>query len=171
MLSFSPEKENFSNSEEKLPYQLVGDTLMMKHLWAPQISGVLEKTKENTTWYAETQIWSDENKQEEFWIGFNNLSRSIASDSPNEGTWNNLNSKIWVNNILIAPPNWKHPNQKGNPEIPLIDEGYEYREREQKINLIKGWNTITVKLPTGSIVRTNLQNIIKWMFTFVKAKE
>lgn len=169
-LSFPPENSNFNNSKEKPSYQVVGGTLVLRHWWAPLISGIIENPKENTTWYAETQIWSDENKEEEFWIGFNNLSRSTASDTPKEGTWNDLNSKIWVNNIVINPPIWKHPDQIGNLEIPLIDEGYEYRETT-KIKLVKGWNTVIVKLPVGSFKGSNWLNPVKWMFTFIKSKE
>lgn len=167
---FAPEKEKFNVSKEKPMYKATGGTLVMRHWWAPLISGVIEQPKENTTWYAQTQIWSEENKQQEFWIGFNNFSRSMNTDSPNADTWNNLNSVVWVNNELVNPPIWKRPNQKGNLEIPLIDEGYEFRE-PTKIRLKKGWNTIKVKLPVGSFKGLNWQNPVKWMFTFVEVTE
>ncbi|WP_205728712.1 family 20 glycosylhydrolase [Flavobacterium sp. GT3P67] len=168
--AFAPEKAKFNASKEKPMYKVTGGTLVMRHWWAPQISGVIEEPKENTTWYAQTQIWSDEDKQQEFWIGFNNLSRSMNTDSPNAGTWNNLKSLVWVNNGLVSPPLWKHPNQKGNLEIPLIDEGYEFRE-PTKIALKKGWNTVKVKLPVGSFKGINWQNPVKWLFTFVEVSE
>ncbi|WP_205728744.1 family 20 glycosylhydrolase [Flavobacterium ranwuense] len=168
--AFAPEKAKFNASKEKPMYKATGGTLVMRHWWAPQISGVIEEPKENTTWYAQTQIWSDEDKQQEFWIGFNNLSRSMNTDSPNAGTWNNLKSLVWVNNGLVSPPVWKHTNQKGNLEIPLIDEGYEFRE-PTKITLKKGWNTVKVKLPVGSFKGLNWQNPVKWMFTFVEVIE
>ena len=76
----------------------------MRHWWAPLISGIIEEPKENTTWYAQTKIGSDEDKEQDFWIGFNNFSRSMNTDSPAAGTWNNLNSSIWVNNQLIPTP-------------------------------------------------------------------
>ena len=94
----------------------------------------------------------------------------MNTDSPDAGTWNNLNSLVWVNNQLVSPPHWKHPTQKGNVEIPLIDEGYEFRE-PTKIALKKGWNTVTVKLPVGSFKGLNWQNPVKWTFTFVEVKE
>ncbi|UFH36891.1 family 20 glycosylhydrolase [Flavobacterium acetivorans] len=167
---FAPEKPKFNPSKEKPLYKESGGTLVMRHWWAPLISGVIEQPKENTTWYAQTQIWSDEDKEQEFWIGFNNLSRSMNTDSPVAGTWNNLNSLIWVNNELVEPPLWERPNQKGNSEIPLIDEGYEFRE-PTKITLKKGWNEVRVKLPVGSFKGTNWQNPVKWMFTFVEVTE
>lgn len=94
----------------------------------------------------------------------------MNTDSPNAGTWNNLNSLVWVNNQLVSPPLWKHPNQKGNLEIPLIDEGYEFRE-PTKISLKKGWNTVKVKLPVASFKGLNWQNPVKWMFTFVEVRK
>lgn len=168
--TFAPENIKFNVSKEKPTHKATGGTLVMRHWWAPLISGIIEQPKENTTWYAQTQIWSDENKQREFWIGFNNFSRSMNTDSPNAGTWNNLNSVIWVNNQLVSPPLWKRPNQKGNLEIPLIDEGYEFRE-PTKISLKKGWNTVKVKLPVASFKGLNWQNPVKWMFTFVEVSE
>ncbi|MEG0851772.1 MAG: family 20 glycosylhydrolase [Flavobacterium sp.] len=168
--AFSFEKQSFTAVKEKPVYKAVGGTLVMRHWWAPQISGVIEKPQENTTWYAQTQIWSDEDKEQEFWIGFNNLSRSMSTDSPAAGTWNNLNSVVWVNNLLVNPPIWKHPDMKGNSEIPLVDEGYEFRD-PTKITLKKGWNTVRVKLPVGGFKGKDWQNPVKWMFTFVKANE
>ena len=168
--SFSPETKKFNLLKEKPTYKATGGTLVMRHWWAPLISGIIEDPKENTTWYAQTKIWSDEDKEQDFWIGFNNFSRSMNTDSPAAGTWNNLNNAIWVNNQLIPAPIWKRPGQKGNLEIPLIDEGYEFRE-PTTISLKKGWNTINVKLPVGLFKGLNWQNPVKWMFTFVEVKD
>ena len=167
---FSPETKKFNPLKEKPTYKATGGTLVMRHWWAPLISGIIEDPKENTTWYAQTKIWSDEDKEQDFWIGFNNFSRSMNTDSPTVGTWNNLNSSIWVNNELVNPPLWKRPAQKGNLEIPLIDEGYEFREPTM-IPLKKGWNTVNIKLPVGSFKGLNWQNPVKWMFTFVPVTE
>ena len=146
--------------------EAVGGTIIWRHWWAPLIKSVLDDPKENTTWYAMTRIWSDEEKVQDFWIGFNNLSRSPATDSPIPGTWDNHQSKVWVNGKLIDPPTWKRGGQKGNSEIPLVDEGYEYRETA-KILLKKGWNEVLIKSPIGSFKGKNWQNPEKWMFTFV----
>jgi lysophospholipase L1-like esterase len=146
-----------------------GGTIIWRHWWAPKIKGVLNDPKENTTWYAATKIWSDEEKMANFWIGFNNLSRSPATDSPKPGTWDNHQGKVWVNGKMIDAPNWKRGGQKGNPEIPLIDEGYEYRE-PTKILLKKGWNEVLIKSPIGSFKGKDWQNPEKWMFTFVPIK-
>ncbi len=73
-----------------------------------------------------------------------------------------------MNGEIVAPPNWARGGQKGNPEIPLIDEGYEYRA-PTKILLKKGWNIILIKAPVGSFKARGWQNPVKWMFTFIPA--
>jgi hypothetical protein len=76
---------------------------------------------------------------------------------------------LWVNGKRVEPPIWKRAGQKGNAEIPLTDEGYEYRE-PTKILLKKGWNTVLIKAPVGSFNSNDWQNPVKWMFTFVETK-
>lgn len=166
--SFAPENTNI----DKLPLAdaVVGGTIIWRHWWAPLIKGVLSDPKENTTWYASTRIWSDEELVKNFWIGFNNLSRSPATDSPKPGTWDNHQSKVWVNEKMIDPPVWKRGGQKGHSEIPLMDEGYEYRQ-PTKILLKKGWNDVLIKSPIGSFKGKDWQNPEKWMFTFVPASD
>ena len=163
---FEPEKDKLNESYLTASQSVVGGTIVLRHWWAPLVNGVLNDPQENTTWYAYTKIWSDEERLREFWIGFNNLSRSPATDSPDSGTWDNLQSEIWVNGNEIPAPHWKRPGQKGNSEIPLIDEGYEYREPSQ-ILLHKGWNNVLIKAPIGSFKGRDWQNPVKWEYTFV----
>ncbi|MBS1572116.1 MAG: family 20 glycosylhydrolase [Bacteroidetes bacterium] len=144
-----------------------GATIVMKHWWAPLIKGAIDEPKENSTWYATTKIWSDTNQERNFWIGFNNISRSPATDSPPVGKWDEKGSAVWVNGNLIPPPNWKRGGMKGNSEIPLLDEGYEYRE-PTKIPLKKGWNNILIKAPIESFKGKDWQNPVKWMFSFTE---
>ncbi|MCF3109378.1 beta-N-acetylhexosaminidase [Niabella sp. CC-SYL272] len=143
-----------------------GGTIVLRHWWYPLIKGAVDHPRDSTTWYASTSIWSDAEGEKPFWIGFNNLSRSMATDSPPEGAWDNRGSSLWVNEKLILPPSWKRPGQKGDLEIPLTDEGYEYRPPTY-ILLKKGWNRVLIKLPVGSFAAKNWQNPVKWMFTFV----
>jgi len=77
-----------------------------------------------------------------------------------------LGGTLWVNGKEIAPPVWLRGGQRGNSEIPLMDEGYEYRV-PTKINLKKGWNTILVKVPITTFKGRDWQNPVKWMFTVV----
>jgi lysophospholipase L1-like esterase len=165
---FAPEEKGFDENRQQPALEVTGGTIVLKHWWAPQVKAVLPDPKENSTWYATQKIWSDEERTGEFWIGFNNLSRSPASHSLPAGAWDQKQSAVWVNGKLIEPPKWQRAGQKGNSEIPLTDEGYEYRE-PTKILLNKGWNTVLIKAPVGSFKGSDWQNPVKWMFTFVEA--
>ena len=111
------------------------------------------------------KFWSEEDKEKDCWIGFNNISRSPATHSPPVGAWDNKNSVVWVNGKVVMPPVWNRGGQQGDSEIPLVDEGYEYRA-PTKIYLKKGWNIVRIKAPVGSF-KGEWQNPVKWMFSFV----
>ncbi len=164
-MQFSPEKSLQYFQNEKPVLSTVGGTIILRHWWAPTVKGVLEKPATNTTWYAHAQLWSDEDTVRNCWIGFNNFSRSQNTDSPHPSAWDNKGSAIWVNGKKVSPPQWKRAGQKGNSEIPLVDEGYEYRP-PSLVNLNKGWNDILVKLPVAGFKGSDWHNPIKWMFTF-----
>lgn len=162
--SFAPETNQLDQLSSMK--EVIGGTIVWRHWWAPLIEGVLDAPKENTTWYASTSIWSDEDKEQPVWIGFNNISRSMATDSPPVGSWDTRQSKVWVNGVLVDAPNWGRGGQKGDSEIPLVDESYEYRA-PAKVKLKKGWNTVLVKSPIGKFAGKDWQNPQKWIFTFV----
>ncbi|MBC6492056.1 family 20 glycosylhydrolase [Flavihumibacter stibioxidans] len=164
--SFEPEAAGWNESQSPIVKQVTGGTIILRHWWAPLIKGIIDEPKENSTWYFTTRIHSVEAGEKDFWIGFNNLSRSTAADSPPPGAWDNKGSAVWVNGKSIAPPQWKRAGQRGHAEIPLVDEGYEYRE-PTKIFLQKGWNTVLIKAPVGSFKGKDWQNPVKWMFTFL----
>lgn len=146
--------------------QVQGGTVVLKHWWAPLIKGAVDQPQENTTWYATTKIWSENDETMSFWIGFNNLSRSPATDSPPTGKWDEKGSAVWVNGKQVDPPEWSRGDQQGSSEIPLVDEGYEYRA-PTKIPLKRGWNEVLIKSPVGTFKTSRWQNPVKWMFTFI----
>lgn len=164
--SFIPEHQGLDKDQLPVAFEALGGTIILRHWWAPEVKGELENPQENTTWYAYTKLWADQEGSKDFWIGFNNLSRSYASDSPEKGTWDGRKSGIQVNGVPIAPPDWAQPGLKGNLEIPLTDEGYEFR-RPTKVRLKKGWNEVLIKLPIGSFKGADWKNPQKWMFTMV----
>ncbi len=168
-MKFEPELPNWNAPNKKAAHEVVGGTIILRHWWAPLIDGAIKDPKENTTWYASTRIWSDEEGPKKFWIGFNNLSRSPATDSPPVGAWDNKSGAVWVNGNMIDPPVWKRGGQTGHPEIPLTDEGYEFRD-PAIINMKKGWNEVLVKIPVGTFKGRDWQNPVKWMFTFIEVK-
>ena len=162
-------------AEDKLNYdsilkynkvKLYGGTIWLKHFWDPMIQSHLANQQDSVTYYAVTKIWSDQSQWKSCWIGFNNLSRSTATDSPPLNEWDQRNSKIWVNNQLVAPPTWARAGQNGNAEIPLVDENYEIRP-PSKILLHKGWNYVLIKAPVASFKGKDWQNPVKWMFSFI----
>ena len=162
---FAPEAKNFMDTVQLENYpSFFGGTIWLRHFWHPMIQSHLKNPKDSTTWYAIRKIWVDAPCEKECWIGFNNISRSPDTDSPPVGAWDNKGSIVWVNGNMIEPPEWKRGGKKGDSEIPLIDEGYEYRE-PTRIFLQKGWNTVLIKAPVASF-KAEWQNPVKWMFTF-----
>lgn len=164
---FLPETKSWNGETAKFYKEVTGGTIVLRHWWAPLIKGAIDNPEDSTTWYATTKIWSDEDGIKNYWIGFNNISRSPATDSPPLNGWDSKNSTVWVNGEIVAPPDWLRAGQKGNSEIPLADEGYEYRS-PTKIFFKKGWNEILIKAPVGSFKGKDWQNPVKWMFTFLE---
>lgn len=166
--SFDIEKNPWAKDIKVVKHQ-IGGTVILRHWWNDFIKGAIDQPKDKTTWYARTKIWSDKAIEKPFWIGFNDLSRSYASDTPDAGTWDNRQSKVLVNGQEVKPPLWKNAGMKGNMERPLVDEGYSYR-KPTLVQLKKGWNTVLIKLPVKNFSGKDWQNPEKWMFTFVEAK-
>lgn len=164
---FEPEIEISKYGEKKSGLLQVGGTIIFRHWWAPLITGAISNPEDSTTWYASTKLWSEYDRREEFWIGFNNFSRSQAPETPPSQNWDYKGSKVWVNGIEIKAPDWKQSGHKVDLETPLVDESYEFRQ-PTLIQLKKGWNDILIKAPVGSFTPTSWQNPVKWMFTFVK---
>ncbi len=167
--TFPPESSS-NQGDWKFYKKVIGGTIVLRHWWYPLIKGAVDQPKENATFYALTKIWSDKNGAQDFWIGFNNLSRSPATDSPPGGAWDSKSSELWVNGKLIQPPQWQQGGKKGDSETPLVDEGYEYRQ-PTKTMLEKGWNQVLLKCPVGRFKGKNWENPEKWMFTFVPVSE
>ncbi|MBJ6367812.1 family 20 glycosylhydrolase [Snuella sedimenti] len=138
-----------------------GGTIHLKHFFGfPAVTST-----KSGTFYAYTNIFSPDDRIQDFWIGFQGWSRSgrRGGPTPNIGQWHTTDPKIWVNNQEIAPPVWKQPNLGTDThEIPFIDEDYFYRS-PTKIQLKKGRNTVLLKIPHGG-------NSWKWMFTCIPVR-
>ena len=138
---------------------IAGATIHFKHYFDfPALT-----TAKTGTFYALTEIYSPNDRVQDFWIGFQGWSRSggrRGGPTPKIGQWHLTNPKIWVNAIEIAPPIWQQPNVSvKTEEIPFIDEDYFYR-KPTKVHLKKGWNKVLLKIPHGG-------NAWKWMFTCI----
>lgn len=152
------ETYSIDNNEFKWQDSIVGGTIHIKHFF-----GFSALTEEKSgTYYAYNNIYSPNDRLQDFWIGFQGWSRSSrrGGPTPSQGQWHTTNPKIWVNNIEVAPPIWKQPNLgEETHEIPFVDEDYFYRS-PTKVALKKGWNKILLKIPEGG-------TSWKWMFTCI----
>ena len=134
-----------------------GATIHLNHFW---YDGWLPKAAAGTA-YARSAVWSPRAQTVNFWIGFDEPSRSDrrAPTAP-AGKWNHSGARIWIGGREIPPPAWKQPGlAKGDDERPFVDEGYFYRE-PARVALAQGWNRILVKAPHAA-------PDWKWMFTCV----
>jgi hypothetical protein len=163
--TFEPEKEikdsyiiDGKNYQWNEP-DLYGGTVHLKHFF--RFPSPIQE-KEGTV-YALNYIFAEKEQEVDFWIGFQNWSRSggrRGGPTADIGEWHYTKPKIWVNDNEIQPPKWKQPGLGSNtPEIPFVDEDYYYR-KPTKIQLQKGWNKFLLKIPQGG-------NSWKWMFTCV----
>ena len=170
-MAFAPESTSFSDTVQLTRYPSVyGGSIWLRHFWHPMIQSHLENPEDSATYYAIRKIWSDKEGIKKLWIGFNDLSRSTATDSPPVNAWDEKGSALWVNGKKIPAPEWKRAGQKGDQEIPLTDEGFAYREPVM-INFHKGWNIVLVKAPVASFIGKDWQNPVKWIFTVAVAAE
>lgn len=163
---FDPEKDPAAPPSVHTKKQTIwGGTIFLRHFWAPLIGSHIAAQKENSTYYASTSIYSNREQSIGLWIGFYNISRSNNTATPQAGSWDNRNSRIWLNGKEILPPAWskagRHP---AGMEEPLIDEGYEYRT-PATVTLHKGWNRILLKAPVASLRSADWQSPVKWMFS------
>ncbi|WP_290797309.1 family 20 glycosylhydrolase [Flavihumibacter sp. UBA7668] len=163
---FEPESTGFINSNPKPSVEAVGGTIILRHWWAPVITGHIKVPMENTTWYAASRIYASNAGYRNCWIGFSNYSRSMNTRAPAIGAWDERGSKIWINHKIIEPPHWKRAGKSVSAETPLTDEDYYYRQ-PSPIYFKKGWNDVLIKLPVGSFKGTDWQNPVKWMFSFM----
>jgi hexosaminidase len=151
-------KENYTLNDKTFHWtdSHTGATIHLKHFFG--FESVTKATR--GTYYAYTNMYSPDDRIQDFWIGFQGWSRSSrrGGPTPSTGQWHFTNPKIWVNDIEIAPPHWKQPNlDEKTSEVPFVDEDYFYRT-PTKVHLKKGWNKVLLKIPHG-------KKSWKWMFT------
>jgi hypothetical protein len=164
--AFWPETATAALAVAREDQKAMGGTVILRHWWHPAVSGWLKHPRENTTFYGWRRFWREAAGPGFLWAGFHDPSRSTATDAPEPGAWDSLQSCLWFNSHPVAPPQWKHGSAAGNSEIPLVDEGYFYRS-PVPVAFEKGWNEILIKAPVGSFHSSDWQNPVKWMFTAV----
>lgn len=163
---FDPELAGFFSKEPQPALNAIGASIVLRHWWAPAITGHIPDPKENTTWYARTRIFSEVEGWRNCWIGFNNFSRSMITRTPDLGQWDERSSVLWFNGDLVPAPEWKRSGKTISLETPLEDEDYYYRT-PTRLYFKKGWNEVLIKAPVGSFKGSDWQNPVKWMFSFL----
>lgn len=150
-----------------VPFEVAGGTIHFRHFFGT--GGVLDGKADEGTVYAETRVWSPDDRQCGCWIGFNSFSTSDRRGGPvpAAGEWNNEGGKLWVNGAEVRAPAWRNagymPRELWADERPFADEGYAARAPTQ-VRLRQGWNRVLAKVPRR---KTGW----KWMFTFVPLDE
>jgi hypothetical protein len=80
--SFWPENKNVSLDDSLTTTTVTGGTIYLRHWWYPTLASWLDNPQDSSTWYAYQKIWKDKDTTGFMWIGFNNFSRSYATDPP-----------------------------------------------------------------------------------------
>jgi len=142
-----------------------GATVYLRHTWGPAVvRAYIDKPQPHHTAYAYTAIYSPKRQQVGLWANFHNYGRSEKDASPPAGAWDYKGSRLWLNGVLVPPPNWQqaglHPT---GLEQPYRNEPYEARE-PLPVWLHKGWNQVLIKLPVGAFSTPDYR-LVKWMFT------
>lgn len=143
-----------------------GATIIFKHYcdYPTLFNPHWKNESPNSTYYAQTHIWSPKDQAVPFWIG----AHTWATSDFRDGTvnvpekWFHADAEFRVNGELIPAPKWKTPNKRdGRAALTpfLEDENYHFRT-PTPIHLKKGWNTVLVKSPHNKQTR-------RWMFTFI----
>lgn len=144
---------------------VTGAGIYLRHVWGTLVPGVYKNPEENHTAYAWTWVYSPKAQQTGVWIEFQNYGRSEMDLAPQPGKWDYKESRVWLNDKEIFPPDWTATHRIKSNEIPLGNENCVSR-KPILADLQKGWNKVFMKLPISkfSLPEIRLQ---KWMFTFV----
>lgn len=145
-----------------------GAGLWLNHIWSPTVVGVLGAQSPGQTRYAWTYVYSRRRQVVGAQIEFFNYSRSDWGQAPQNGEWDNMGSRVWINDEEILPTwAWDNAGQnigRNGMETDLGNLNFPARKPLQ-VKLRKGWNKVLLKLPYITYPTQNRPN--KWQFTFV----
>lgn len=149
----------------------------LNHIWAGIVGGVLgqEAQPVGQTCTAETYVYSETEQTVGAQIQFYDYSRSDYDTAPEDGQWDLMGSRVWVNDNEIRPT-WHWDNAgvalgRGDLEVPLGNLNYSTRP-PVPIQLHVGWNHVRLHLPYNPPSRDDKTALHpcrpnKWQFTFV----
>jgi beta-N-acetylhexosaminidase len=166
---FPPETEGLKDS---YTYQgrtyttgyATGAGIYLRHTWGEgTIPAYYAQPKENTTAYAWTYVYSPKAQDVGALIEIYNYGRSEKNLAPNNGHWDRMGAKIWLNDREILAPSWKNSGKTSMTNEDLLEDENFTARPAAPISLKMGWNKVLLKLPFNP----NGTRLKKWMFTFV----
>ena len=168
-MKFPPETEGLKSS---YVYQgrtyttgyATGAGIYLRHTWGEgTIPAFYAHPKENTTAYAWTYVYSPKAQDVGALIEIYNYGRSEKDLAPNNGHWDRMGAKIWLNDREIPAPSWKNSGKTSMTNEDLLEDENFTARPAAPISLKMGWNKVLLKLPFNP----NGTRLKKWMFTFV----
>lgn len=167
--SFPPEQALQTHYQYKAQtynvHPAIGAGIYLRHVWGTLVPGFFCNPQENHTAYAWTWVYSPKNQETGLWVEFQNYGRSEKDLPPLPGKWDYRESRIWLNNEEIQPPEWTATHRTPSNETALGNENCVARP-PLIVKLHKGWNNVFLKLPIGRFSTPEIR-LQKWMFTVV----
>ena len=118
-----------------------GGTVYLGPMYQFQNFGLYHGKQKNKTAYAHTWVFSEKEQDKHMWIDFKHVPRSGGLRLPKKDTWDDCESKIWLNGEEIAPPDWTKKDRRGW----AYSLGTISCREPSKIHLKEGWNKFFVK--------------------------
>ncbi|WP_430809652.1 MULTISPECIES: family 20 glycosylhydrolase [unclassified Carboxylicivirga] len=143
----------------------IGAGIYLRHVWGTLIPGFYTDPQPNHTAYAYTWVYSPVAREAGIYVRFQNYGRSEKDLPPPQGKWDYKESRIWLNDVGIAPPVWENTHGKKSNEISLQNENWEGRP-PIPVQLKKGWNKLLLKMPVAQFSSDEVR-LVKWMFNAV----
>lgn len=140
-----------------------GAAVYLRHTWGEKVPAFYPDPKPDRTAYAYTWIYSPADQEAGLHFSTHNYGRSEPDMAPPEGEWDYKRSRVWLNGELVQPPVWDNNGVRPDRETTYANENL-WSRPPVSINLIKGWNSLVIKLPVGSF-STPETRLVKWMFT------
>lgn len=169
MRAFPPEQElknvYIYEGKEYRVRPAIGAGIYLRHVWGEVVPAFYKKPEENHTAYAYTYVYSPQAQEVGLWAEFQNYGRSEMDLPPLPGKWDYKESRIWINEQEILPPEWTATHRKKSNETALGNENCVARP-PLLVHLDKGWNKVLLKLPVGRFTTPEVR-LVKWMFTTV----
>jgi len=157
-----------SDAEADTAYLWTGTGIYLSHTWDPIVPTGFPPTPNSNlstpnSVFAWTYVYSPRAQAAGALIEFHNYGRSERDLAPDNGHWDRMGSRIWLNDVELPPPVWVNAGRAVTLEDDMGNENLCARV-PYIIQLRSGWNKVVLELPHRhpSGIRKP-----KWMFTFV----